>query len=206
MIPRFNPASKRLGILGGTFDPPHIGHLVLADQAREQLGLEVVLFCPAGQQPLKADQSTTPIHHRLAMTQLALAGRAGFDVSHVDIDRPGPHYTADTLSLLREQYANHELYFLMGADSLRDLFKWRDPHRIVALARLAVAPRPGVELNLPKLEESLPGLQEHIMWIDAPWLDIAASDIRRRVQHGLSIRYLVPPDVEAYIAQHKLYK
>lgn len=196
---------KRLGILGGTFDPPHVAHLVLAEQARVQLGLERVLFCPAGQQPLKSDQTVTPVEQRVAMVQLAIADHPCFVLSRLDIDRPGPHYTADLLALVQQQYPGCELYFLMGADSLRDILKWRDPDRIIAQAWLAVARRPGVELDEAVLEK-IRGLRERLVWLDTPWLDIAATDIRRRIQAGMSIRYLVPPAVEAYIAQNGLYR
>lgn len=197
---------RRLGILGGTFDPPHIAHLVLADQACAQLGLERVLFCPAGQQPLKSSQPITSIRHRLAMTELAIDCHLGFALSHVDIDRPGPHYTADTLAILHVDYPDCELYFLMGADSFNDILRWRKPDRIIAQAKLAVSPRPGVTPDMSELETSLPGLRERIAWIDSPWLDIAATDIRRRVRSGLPIHYLVPRKVEAYIEQNGLYK
>lgn len=198
--------SKRLGVLGGTFDPPHLGHLVLADQAQAQLGLALVLFCPVGQQPLKSGQPVTPVHHRLAMTQLAIADRPGWVISRVDLDRPGPHYTADSLALLHASYPDHALYFLMGADSLNDIPRWYAPDRVILHARLAVARRPGVEPDLPALEQVLPGLRGQITWIDSPWLDVAATDIRRRVQRGWSIHYLVPPPVEAYIEQNGLYR
>jgi nicotinate-nucleotide adenylyltransferase len=197
---------KCLGILGGTFDPPHIAHLVLADQARAQLGLQQVLFCPVGQQPLKPGQPVTPILHRLAMTELAITSHPYFALSHVDVDRPGPHYTADALGILQADYAGYELYFLMGADSFNNILKWRDPDRIIAQARLAVAPRPGIELNLSELDKALPGLKERTVWIDSPWLDISATDIRRRVQSGLPIHYLVSHQVENYIEQNGLYR
>ncbi len=197
---------KRLGILGGTFDPPHIGHLVLADQACAQLELRLVLFCPVGQQPLKLDRPATPVQHRVAMVQRAIAGHPHLMLSRVDIDRPGPHYTADTLALLRSSYPDDVLYFLMGADSLQDLLKWHEPQRIIAQAQLVVARRPGATPDLISLEASLPGLSKRIIWLDSPWLDISASDLRRRVRMGYSVRYLVPPAVEAYIMQNGLYQ
>lgn len=199
-----NSEHKRLGILGGTFDPPHVAHLVLAEQARTQLGLEQVLFCPAGQQPLKSEQAVTPVEQRVAMVQLAIADQPCFGLSRLDIDRPGPHYTADLLALVQRQYPGYELYFLMGADSLGDILRWRNPDRIVAQAWLVVARRPGVELDEAALGK-IRGLRERLIWLDTPWLDIAATDIRRRIQAGMSIRYLVPPAVEAYILQNKLY-
>lgn len=197
--------NQSLGILGGTFDPPHLAHLVLAEQARAQLGLERVLFCPVGQQPLKADQPVTPVEHRLAMVRLAIASQPQFELSLVDVTRPGPHYTGDMLALLRASRPNAD-YFIMGADSLHDFLRWRDPAQIISLSRLAVARRPGVEPNLAELDAALPGLRERLVWLDTPWLDISASDLRQRVQRGWSIRYLVPLPVEAYIEQHRLYQ
>jgi nicotinate-nucleotide adenylyltransferase len=195
----------RLGILGGTFDPLHIAHLMIADQARGQLNLARVLFVPAGQPPHKLNRAVTPVEHRVAMTQLAIAGDAGFALSRVDVDRPGPHYTADMLGLLRLKHPGNELYLLVGSDSLRDLLTWRDPGRVIALARLAVIRRPGAEPGLGALEAELPGVASKVDWVDAPWLDISSSDIQRRVRAGLSIRYLVPEAVERYIVENRLY-
>jgi nicotinate-nucleotide adenylyltransferase len=195
----------RLGILGGTFDPPHIAHLVMADQARSQLNLSCVFLVPAGQPPHKLDRPVTPIDHRLTMTQLAIADDPGLALSRVDVDRPGPHYTADTLAVLHAAHPDNELYLLIGSDSLRDLMVWRDPERVVAQAKLAVMRRLDVELDLPRLESALPGISARVEWLDAPWLDISSSDIQRRVRAGLSIRHLVPAAVEQYIVEHGLY-
>ncbi len=195
----------RLGILGGTFDPPHLAHLVMAEQAREQLKLERVLFVPAGQQPLKHHRTTTPVELRVAMTQLAIAGNPAFELSRVDVDRPGPHYTADMLALIHRAYPGDALYLLIGSDSLRDLLTWHDPARIVAQARLAVMRRPGVEPDLQALEAALPGITERVDWVDAPGLDISSSDLQRRVRARLSIRYLVPKAVESFILEQGLY-
>ena len=195
----------RLGILGGTFDPPHIAHLVMADQARGQLNLLRVLFVPAGQPPHKLDRTVSSVEHRVAMTQLAIAGETDFELSRVDVDRPGLHYTADTLALLRAAYPEAELYLLIGSDSLRDLATWRDPARVVAQARLAVMRRPGVEPDWQSLESSLPGIAERVDWLDAPWLDVSSTDIQRRVRERLSIRYLVAEAVEQYINEHDIY-
>ena len=196
----------RRGILGGTFDPPHIAHLVMADQARSQLGLPCVLLVPAGQPPHKLDRPITPIEHRLAMTQLAIADDPSLALSRVDVDRPGPHYTADTLALLHAAHPDDELYLLIGSDSLRDLTAWRDPSRVVAQARLAVMRRPDAELDISRLESALPGISARVEWLDAPWLNISSSDIQRRVRGGGSIRHLVPAAVERYIVEHELYR
>jgi len=196
----------RLGILGGTFDPPHIAHLVMADQARSQLNLSCVFLIPAGQPPHKVGRPVTPIEHRLAMTQLAIADDPSLALSRVDVDRPGPHYTADTLALLRAAHPDDELYLLIGSDSLRDLMTWRDPARVVARARLAVMRRPDAEPDIRTLESALPGISARMDWVDAPWLDISSHDIQRRVRAGLSIRHLVPAAVEQYIVEHGLYR
>ncbi len=196
---------QSLGVLGGTFDPPHYGHLALAESARVQLHLDRVLFVPAGQQPLKPGRPTTPAHHRVAMVEAAIADNPAFTLSRVDLDRAGPHYTVETLALLRQEHPEAELFFLMGGDSLADLFAWRDPASIVRQARLVVMRRPGYEPDLDALERAIPGLRERLVWLDAPCLGLAASDLRRRVREGLPLRYLVPPPVEAYVRQHRLY-
>lgn len=196
---------KCLGILGGTFDPPHYGHLALAENGRAQLHLDRVLFVPAGQQPLKPNRPTTPAHHRVAMVETAIADNPAFAVSRVDLDRAGPHYTVEMLALLHQEHPEAELFFLMGGDSLADFPAWRDPVSIVRQARLAVMRRPGCEPDMGSLEQAIPGLCERLVWLDVPPLDIAASDLRRRARAGLPLRYLVPPPVEVYIRQHRLY-
>ena len=196
----------RLGILGGTFDPPHIAHLVLADQARRQLNLARVLFVPAGQPPHKLDRAVSSVEHRAAMTRLAIAGDAGAELSRVDVDRPGPHYTADMLALLQAKHPDARLYLLVGSDSLRDLLVWHAPARVIAQARLAVMRRPGAEPDWRSLESCLPGIAERVDWVDAPWLDVSSTDIQRRVRERLSIRYLVAEAVERYIVEHDLYR
>jgi nicotinate-nucleotide adenylyltransferase len=196
---------QSLGILGGTFDPPHYGHLVLAENARTQLRLDRVLFVPAGQQPLKRGQGITPVRHRAAMVEAAISDNPTFALSRVDLDRPGPHYTIDTLALLQEAYPGAELFFLIGGDSLAQLATWHDPGGIVQQARLAVMPRPGWEADLGELEQTVPGVCERLVWLDTPCLDISATDLRRRARQGLPLRYLLPPAVEAYIREHRLY-
>jgi nicotinate-nucleotide adenylyltransferase len=207
---------KRLGLLGGTFDPPHYGHLLLADTARAQLRLQRVLFAPAGQPPHKPKNQPSPVAHRLAMVQAALdeAGKATFLLSRVDVDRPGPHYTVDTLELLHAQYPAAQVWLIVGADSLADLPHWRDPARITALARLAVLARPGYEPHLERLAAQLfpgddatppPDLRQSIEWLPGPSLDLSSSALRQRARQGLPLRYLTPGSVQAYIHQHGLY-
>jgi nicotinate-nucleotide adenylyltransferase len=191
--------------VGGTFDPPHCGHLVLAENGRVQLRLDRVLFVPAGQPPHKPDRPIAPAHHRVAMVEAAASDNPAFTLSRVDLDRPGPHYTVDMLALLQREYPGAELFFLIGGDSLAQFIAWRDPAGIVRQARLAVMRRPGYGPDLAALEQAIPGLRERLVWLDAPYLDIAASDLRRRASDGLPLRYLVPPAVEVYIREHRLY-
>ena len=198
-------AEKRLGILGGTFDPPHYGHLALAENGRVQLRLDRVLFVPAGQQPLKSGRSITPATHRAALVQAAIAGNPAFALSRVDIARPGPHYTDDMLALLHQEHPQAELFFLMGGDSLADFAAWRNPAAIVRQARLVVMARPGYDPDLGALERAAPGLCERLTWLDVPYLGISSSDLRHRARAGLPLRYLVPPPVEDYIHEHHLY-
>jgi nicotinate-nucleotide adenylyltransferase len=201
---------SRLGVLGGTFDPPHYGHLLLADTARVQLGLECVLFAPAGQPPHKPGAQPTAVAHRVALVEAALAdaGEPTFRLSRVDVDRPGPHFTADSLEILSQAYPEAALWFLIGADSLADLAKWRSPDRIIALGRLGVLPRPGYEPDLQQLAARLEvrDLRERIDWLMGPSLDVSSTALRERVRCGVPLRFLVPPTVEAYVRCHHLYQ
>jgi nicotinate-nucleotide adenylyltransferase len=197
---------QRLGVLGGTFDPPHYGHLALAETARVQLRLDRVLFVPAGWPPHKPARPITPSYHRAAMVEAALADNPAFALSRVDLDRSGPHYTVEMLALLKQRYPGAELYFLMGGDSLTEFLTWRDPAGIVRQARLAVMRRSGWEADLEALEQAVPGIRQRLVWLDVPYLGITATGLRRRVGEGLPLRYLVPPLVEAYIGEHRLYE
>jgi nicotinate-nucleotide adenylyltransferase len=203
-------------VLGGTFDPPHYGHLLLADTARVQLRLERILFVPAGQPPHKPQAQPTCIGHRVALVQAALAdaGEPAFALSRVDVDRPGPHYTVDTLQILHEAHSAVQIWFLIGADSLADLPKWRLPHRIINLARLGVLSRPGYVPDLDALGARLGAvdgsatgidLRQHIDWLTGPSLDISSTALRARAGQNLPLRFLVPPSVEAYVDEQNLY-
>ncbi len=196
----------RLGIFGGTFDPIHHGHLIIAEVLLEELQLERVLFLPAGQPPHKIGRPITPIRHRLTMLQLAVHGNPRFGISYVDVRRPGPCYTADSLALLREEYPEHELVFLMGQDSLHDLPTWHEPERIAQQALLGVALRPGVRIDLETIFRQVPAARDRVILVPVPLIQIAASDIRRRVAEGRTIRYQVPLAVEDYIRQNGLYR
>ena len=198
---------KRLGILGGTFDPIHHGHLVAAEEAHHQLGLDRVLLLPAGRPPHKPMRPISPVLHRLRMLELAIADKPYFSISRVDVERPGPHYTVDALGLLRAEWGSEvTFFFIEGSDSLADIPTWYQPQRLIELCELAVVERPGSRTRLPQLEEQLPGLTARIHWVQMPYLDISSSDLRARVQAGRPISYLVPPAVEAYILELGLYR
>lgn len=197
----------RIGVLGGTFDPPHIGHLLLAEYTAEALELDTVLFVPAGVQPLK-DDIRSVVEHRVAMVERAIESNPQFALSRVDVDRTGPHYTADTLRLLQEQYPNSTLYFLMGGDNLRDFPKWTRPDEIIAQARLAVMRRSDEDVHADMHAQILPSLAERVDMVDTPLLSIwlSSTHVVERIQQGLSVRYLVLDDVLAYIEANGLYK
>jgi len=198
---------KRLGILGGTFDPIHHGHLVAAEEAHHQLGLDRVLLLPAGRPPHKPMRPISPVLHRLRMLELAIADKPYFSISRVDVERPGPHYTVDALGLLRAEWGSEvTFFFIEGSDSLADIPTWYQPQRLIELCELAVVERPGSRTRLPQLEEQLPGLTARIHWVQMPYLDISSSDLRARVQAGRPISYLLPPAVEAYILELGLYR
>ncbi|MBC7263037.1 MAG: nicotinate-nucleotide adenylyltransferase [Chloroflexi bacterium] len=197
---------RRIGVLGGTFDPIHYGHLIIAEDARATLGLERVLFVPARRSPLKQPHSSAPAHHRVRMVELAIASNPHFELSRVDLERPAPSYTVDTLRLLQEAWGPRaDLYFIIGADSLADLLRWHQPEEIIRLCHLVVAPRPGHRADLEALETHLPGITARTILLHSPEVGIAAVDLRRRVREGQSITYQTPPEVEAYIREHRLY-
>ncbi len=194
----------RVGILGGTFDPVHVAHLRLAEDARESFALDEVLFIPAGDPWRKSGRAIAAAKHRLAMLELALAGNDDFGVSDIEVRRKGPTYTADTLEELAGERLDDEFYFIVGADALADLPNWHEPERIVAHATLAVAPRELADLNAASL--NVPGLVHRIEPFPMTRMDISSTDIRARVAAGKSIRYLVPAAVERYITEHVLYR
>jgi len=207
----------RLGVLGGTFDPPHYGHLLLADTARIQLSLDQVLFVPAGNPPHKPLAQPTDVTHRVALVQAALADACepAFVLSRIDLDRAGPHYTVDTLTLVRETHPDADVWFLIGADSLNDLPKWYMPNQIIMLARLGVLPRLGYEPDLDVLAMRLGSadaevprvaLRSRVDWLAGPALDVSSSALRERVRRQLPLRFLVPPSVEGYVRRHHLYQ
>jgi nicotinate-nucleotide adenylyltransferase len=194
-----------IGILGGTFDPIHIGHLVVAEEARIKVGFSEVLFVPAGQPLLKPDRNITPPDHRVEMVRRAIADNPHFKLCTLEIERPGPSYTVDTLTMLREQLGSEvSLFFILGRDTLADLPSWKEPKKLLQLCRLVVAPRLGAR-DLQHLETEIPGLLDKVIQLDMPVIGIGSSGIRQRIDQGLPIRYLVPGEVEKYIAEQKIY-
>jgi nicotinate-nucleotide adenylyltransferase len=196
---------RRIGVLGGTFDPVHNGHLHIANALRTALDLERVVWVPAGRPPHKTGQIVSKDHDRLAMLDLALDGSAIDEISIIDIDRSGPSYTADTLEILAERFAPARLFFLMGEDSLRDLPTWHDPERLLHVAELAVAARPGVDADLESVARHVPAVQRRVHLVPTQEIAISSSDIRRRVRENDSIHGLVPVPVERYIRDHGLF-
>jgi nicotinate-nucleotide adenylyltransferase len=202
-----------IGVLGGTFDPIHIGHLVVAEEARTKLGFSEVLFVPAGQPWLKVNRNITPAAHRVEMVRRAIADNAHFKLCSLEIERPGPSYTVDTLMMLQEQLGSEaSLFFILGRDTLDELSLWKEPQKLIQLCRLVVAPRPVLSevegsgsKDLTHLESAIPGLLDRVIELDMPVIGISSSAIRQRIAQGLTIRYLVPDEVEKYIVEHKLY-
>ena len=196
----------RLGLFGGTFDPVHLGHLIVAEQCREQCELDVVWLIPAGNPPHKTDATITDGKMRAEMLDFATAGMPQFDVSRMELDRDGLTYTVDTLQKLRDEDSSRELFFIIGADSLAELPSWREPERIAELATIVVTNRGGG--SLPAIESL--GLNDsvtsRIQTVRIPGIDLASNDIRERVLVGKSIRFMVPRAVEAYISEHGLYR
>ena len=196
-----------IGVLGGTFDPVHNGHLIVAEEAKTQLNLVEIIFVPAGQPWLKEDRPISPAEHRLQMLRLAIADKPHFKLSTIEIERAGPSYSVDTIAELRAQLGSEdELFFILGWDSLAELLQWREPARIIKMCYLVAAPRPGYPRpKLKTLEASISGLSQRVMLMEKPEIDISASAIRDRVARGLSIRHLVPEPVNRYIKEHGLY-
>ncbi len=195
-----------LALFGGTFDPPHLGHLALCHAALAALRPDRLLWVLTPNPPHKRSRRITPLPHRLAMVELALQGEP-FELSRVDIDRPPPHYAYETVRLLAEQNPGADLLYLMGSDSLNDLPAWRRPADLLsALRYFGVMRRPGETPDLPALEQVLPGLTAKVRFIEAPPVNISASDIRARVHRGDAFEHLVPPAVAAYIREQRLYQ
>ena len=188
---------RRIGLLGGTFNPIHLGHLALAEEARERLRLDEVRFIPSAHPPLKHDPGLAPAKDRLQMVRLAIAGHPAFRVSDMEIRRGGISYTMDTLRQVRDRYgARAKLFFIVGSDACRQLRDWRGFPAFLRLCQFVIATRPGFRPT---------ALPRGLMTLDIPLLDISATDIRRRIAQGRTIRYLVPDTVRFYINRHRLF-
>jgi len=196
-----------MGVLGGTFDPIHNGHLIVAEETRTRLNLAEVLFVPAGQPWLKADISILAAEHRVQMVRLAIADKSYFKLSTIEIDRAGLSYTVDTIGELQAQLgAGDELFFILGWDNLAEFPQWKEPSRLIKMCRLVAVPRVGYPIpDLKPLEAIIPGVSQRVILSDKPEVDISASVIRQRAAQGLSIHHLVPEPVDEYIRRHKLY-
>jgi len=197
---------RRVGLFGGTFDPPHVGHLVLAECARDRLGLDEVRFIPAGQPPHKRSHPVSPCARRVAMVRLAVRSNPAFVVSMLEARRRGPSFTIETLRRVAAETPRARLYLLMGADSLDEFHTWREPEAILALATLAVAARPGAARAARRVPKRPLLRRGRIAWLDNAEIDVSSSRVRARVRAGHSVRYLVPDAVAAYIARHRLYR
>lgn len=202
------PERRKLGLMGGTFDPVHNGHLLIANEAGWRLELDKVVFIPTGDPPHKQDHYITPARCRLEMVRLATQDNPLFEVSAIEIERPGLSYTAQTLRALQEDYGEDtDFFFIIGVDAAADLLSWNEPDQVVTLAKLVVVNRPGFDLPMAKLQAGLPeiDLNERLILLDVPLVEISSTEIRSRVAQGISIRYLLPEEVIGYIEREKIY-
>ena len=197
----------RIGIFGGTFDPPHIGHLILTAEALEQLKLDKVLWTLTADPPHKQGRTISPVDIRLQLLQAALADNPAFEISRVEIDRPGPHFAVDTVRILQGQYAQATLIYLIGSDSLRDLTSWHTPQDLTArVGGYGVMRRPGVDIDLTALERDIPGITAKVQFMDTPLIEISARQIRQRVAAGQTYRYFLPQQVFDLVEAFNLYR
>ncbi|MFZ4813543.1 MAG: nicotinate-nucleotide adenylyltransferase [Phototrophicaceae bacterium] len=197
----------RVGIFGGSFNPLHQGHLIVAEFAAESFDLDYVLFAPVLHPPHKDGSGMVAIGHRLKMIELAIASNARFKLSRVDIERPGPHYSVDTVKLIQDEYPTSQLYFVMGGDSLKSYPAWYKPMEIIQYARLAVMRRPSSRPVQPDMHDGLlPGLSDYVDMIEAPPIGISSTRVREQLSRGKSVRYLLPDAVLDYIHAHHLYQ
>ncbi|UCH42521.1 MAG: nicotinate-nucleotide adenylyltransferase [Dehalococcoidales bacterium] len=196
-----------VGVLGGTFDPIHNGHISVAEECQIQLSLTGVIFVPAGRPWLKGDKPVLAAEHRVQMVELVIATHPGFILSTIEVERDGPSYTMETIAeLQKQQNQEDELFFIIGWDTLAQLPQWKQPSRLIEMCHLVAVPRPGYTLpELDSLEAVIPGLTRRLIILQRPEVDISATDIRDRVARGLSIDHLVPEPVADYIRQHRLY-
>lgn len=195
----------RIGIFGGTFDPPHYAHLILAERTRDALELDKVYWVPVADPPHKRSESLTDANLRISMIDLAIASNAAFELSTVDIDRPGPHYAVDMVQVFKERYPRDQLYFLMGGDSLSDLRSWHQPQLLIQMTTLVVMQRPSVKPDIAAISAEIIGLEDRVIILDAPLVEIAATDIRMMHAAGKSVQYLLPDSVYRFIIENNLY-
>lgn len=199
--------SERIGVFGGTFDPPHLGHLILASESRKQLHLTRLLWMLTPQSPHKIGNAISKVSDRLEMVHCAIADEPTFELSTLEFDRPAPQYTVDTLEILQRQHPSADLILLIGADSLRGLSTWHRPADLVAACReIGVMRRPGESIQLSIIEAAIPGVSEKVRFVEAPLLQISSREIRRRIIEGLEFRYFLHPAVYDYIQSHNLYR
>jgi len=197
----------RVGILGGTFDPIHIGHLIIAEEARVKINLEKIIFMPAGRPWMNGNQVITKPENRWDMTVLATSSNKWFDASPHELSRTEPTYTVDTLKQIRSENKNAEMFFILGQDAVGTFLNWKDPCGILELCTIVVAARPrNQELNITSLEQRCPGASKNVVILNSPLLSFSGTEIRRRVSQGRSIRYMVPSEVEGYIYRNHLYR
>lgn len=198
----------KIGIFGGTFDPIHIGHLIIAEEAREQLALDELLFIPTGRPWLKEGRNVTEARHRLAMVELAIESNPHFRASDIEIKRPGRTYTVDTLVELREQlHGDAELFLILGMDALKEIGRWHEPERIFDMATLVGMSRPGyMDFDANTLDNVYAGASSLVSVLTSPLVDISGTELRERVSNGKSIKYRVPEAVEMYILENGLYE
>lgn len=198
----------RIGIFGGTFDPVHMGHLILAEQCRTQAALDQVWFMPSAHPPHKAGQSVTRFEQRCEMIELAIAGHPAFRVERIEKELPPPSYTSETLAELHRRQPTDEFFLLMGSDGVPDLPGWHEPQRVIERAGLVVVPRPGVMLwTAERLATALAidASAVRLRFVACPMIEIASRELRRAIVDGMSIRYMVPRAVEEYVRDRKLY-
>lgn len=198
---------NRLGIMGGTFDPIHYGHLVAAEMARSEFNLSKVLFIPSGKPPHKDRRDISAADLRFEMIERAIQDNPAFDISALELERKGPSYTVDTLRVLRRTWPEHELYFITGTDALREIFSWREAEEILMMTEFIGAARPGFDASdfLLQVQQEHPETQGRIHYLEVPALAISSTDIRARVKRGQPIRYLLPEPVRHFIQQYGLY-
>lgn len=200
-----NAERPAVGVMGGTFNPIHIGHLVTAEEALFAFALREVVFVPAGHPWQKERSNVADAEHRYLMTVIATAPNSHFRVSRMEIDREGPTYTIETLRRLRSELGDVELYFITGADAILQILSWKDPHEVLSEARFIAATRPGYDLD--RLEKELPeGFEDRVHVLEIPALAISSTDIRRRVRDGRPVRYLLPEGVARYVEKNGLYR